>query len=60
MITQLEALGTRLGAIMQEQRDASLATLEQAVLTAVRAILPALLGEVVRGSTRALQAPQHY
>jgi hypothetical protein len=60
MIAQLETLGAALGTIMQEQRDASLATLEQAVLGAVRAILPALLGEVVRGSTRALQPPQAY
>src|SRR4051812_18173368 len=57
MIARLEALGTTLVGLAREQRDASLATLERAVLAAVRAALPGLLAEVLNTSTRALQPP---
>ena len=57
MIARLEALGHALVALSSEQRDASLASLEQAVLAAVRAALPELLLAVVQASTRALQEP---
>ena len=60
MIAQLEELGRALVAISSERRDASLATLEQAVLDAVRAALPGLLTTVVQASTRALQEPHCY
>jgi hypothetical protein len=58
MIAQLAALGQALATLARDRRDESLATLEQAVLQAVRAALPGLLTEVLRMNTRALQAPQ--
>jgi hypothetical protein len=58
MIAQLETLGRTLSALATTHRDASLATLEQAVLAAVRAVLPGLLTEVLQGNARALQEPQ--
>jgi hypothetical protein len=60
MIAQLEELRRALVAISSERRDASLATLEAAVLDAVRAVLPGLLTTVVQASARALQAPHCY
>jgi hypothetical protein len=60
MIGALEALGKALLTITTAHRDAPLATLEQAVLAAVRAALPALLTEVLGASTRALQPPHCY
>jgi hypothetical protein len=60
MIAQLQVLGQALVRITQEHRAASLATLEQAVLEAVRATLPDLLTTVVQTSTRALQEPHCY
>ncbi|MDO8670131.1 MAG: ISKra4 family transposase [Dehalococcoidia bacterium] len=60
MITQLEALGVALVATAKEHRDASLKTLEQAVLDEVRAVLPRLLEEVIQASTSNLHAPESY
>jgi len=57
MIAVLEKLGEQLAAMTNEQRGASLAQLEARVLGAVRAALPDLLGEVVRGSVPELQPP---
>lgn len=58
MIPALQALEARLDTIATARRDVSLATLEQAVLEAVRAALPALLAAVVGRNTRALAEPQ--
>lgn len=58
MIAELDALGGALTALATARHDASLASLEAAVLAAVRAALPKLLTEVVRLNTRALQEPQ--
>jgi hypothetical protein len=58
MIAQLDALGRALTALATSRHDAPLATLEDAVLTAVRAVLPGVLAEVIRLNTRALQEPQ--
>ncbi|MDO8669982.1 MAG: hypothetical protein Q7O66_00945, partial [Dehalococcoidia bacterium] len=58
MITQLEALGVALVATAKEHRDASLKTLEQAVLEEVRAFLPRLLVEVIQAITSNLHAPE--
>jgi Uncharacterised protein family (UPF0236) len=58
MIAQLDALGRALQTIATARHDASLAFLEEAVLTAVRAALPGLLTEVVSLNTRALREPQ--
>ncbi len=55
MVTQLEALGTALLSVAKEHRDASLAVLEEQVLTVVRSYLPGLLEEVLKISTMALQ-----
>lgn len=55
MIAQLEALGTSLLAIAEQDRDASLQTLEQEVLESVRTILPRLLEVVLQISTTNLQ-----
>jgi hypothetical protein len=57
MIAVLEELGKQLAAMTEEQRGASLAILEEKVLGAVRAVLPDLLGEVLRESIRELQPP---
>jgi len=54
MITQLEALGTALLAVANKHRDDCLATLEKAVLEAVRSALPKLLEEVLKASVTAL------
>jgi hypothetical protein len=58
MIARLEMLGQTLSALARAPRNASLATLEQAVLAAVRAALPDLLTEVLRMNARTLQAPE--
>jgi len=58
MIAQLDALGRTLQTIATARHDACLASLETAVLTAVRAALSGLLAEVVRLNTRALHEPQ--
>jgi len=58
MIAQLDALGRTLTALATTRHDASLATLEDVVLTAIRAALPGFLTEVIRLNTRALQEPQ--
>lgn len=55
MISQLEDLGFALQAVAKEQRDGSLATLEQAVLETVRSVLPRLLEEVLQSSTTSIQ-----
>jgi hypothetical protein len=55
MIAELEALGTALLAVASSERDASLASLEQSVLEAVRASLPRLLEVVLQSSTSRLQ-----
>lgn len=57
MIAHLEALGQALVALAQQHRDGSVATLEQAVLAAVREASPNLLGDVVQLSTTSLQPP---
>ena len=54
MIAQLEALGTALVALAHEHQDASLARLEQEVVTVVRESLPTLLREVLQASTTSL------
>jgi hypothetical protein len=54
----MEKLGAALVQVGEEHRDASLATLEQAVLEAVRDLLPRLLEVVLRMSTTALQPSQ--
>lgn len=54
IVAVLEALGTALVSWAQEHRDRPLAEQEQAVLTHVRAALPALLGAVLPVSTRQL------
>ena len=54
IVAVLEALGTALVSWTQEHRDSTLAEPEQAVLTRVRAALPALLGAVLPLSTRKL------
>jgi hypothetical protein len=51
IVAQLEELGAALTACVQEQRGAALAVQEAAVLTAVRAALPGLLGAVVELAT---------
>jgi hypothetical protein len=58
MIAQLDALGRTLTALATTHHDAPLASLEDAVLTAIRGALPGLLTEVIRLNTRALQEPQ--
>lgn len=58
MIAELDALGRQLTTLATAHHDASLACLEDAVLTAIRAALPGLLAEVIRLNTRALQKPQ--
>lgn len=58
MIAELDALGRTLHAIATARHDGSLASLESAVLAAVRAALPGLLTEVIRLNARALQEPQ--
>jgi hypothetical protein len=58
MIAELEALGRTLHALATTRHDGSLASLEAAVLAAVRAALPKLLTEVIHLNTRALQEPQ--
>jgi hypothetical protein len=58
MIAQLDALGRTLTALASRRHDAPLATLEETVLTAIRAALPGFLTEVIRLNTRALQEPQ--
>ena len=58
IIARLETLGQTLGTIATEHRDVSLATLEQAVLAAVRAALPALLTAVVELNQRGLHEPE--
>jgi hypothetical protein len=57
MIAVLEEVGTQLAAMTREQRGAALDELEAQVLGVVRAALPDLLGEVVRGSVPELEAP---
>jgi hypothetical protein len=58
MIAELDALGRCLAALATTRHDASLASLEDGVLAAVRAALPGLLTEVIRLNTRALREPQ--
>jgi hypothetical protein len=58
MIAELDALGRQLTALATTHHDVSLAALEEAVLTTVRAALPRLLAEVVRLNLRALHEPQ--
>ncbi len=58
MIAHLEALGTALLQVAHENQDAPLQTLEEGVLTAMRATLPHLLEDVVQHATSALQTPQ--
>ena len=60
IIARLEALGAALSTLATEHRDASLATLEQGVLSAVRAVLPALLTAVVEANQRGLHPPESY
>jgi hypothetical protein len=58
MVTQLNALGARLLRVAQEHRDDRLETLEEEVLSAVRASQPSLLQEVMALSTTAMRTPQ--
>lgn len=58
IVTCLDELGQALAAYVETHRDAPLATLEQGVLDAVRAVLPKLLGAVVQETTRALDPAQ--
>jgi hypothetical protein len=58
MVACLDELGQALVHWMQTHRDAALATHEEGVLEAVRAVLPGLLGAVVQGSTTALAPAQ--
>lgn len=60
MITQLTALGTALLGIASEHSDTTLAFLEEAVLEAVREVLPRLLEEVLKASTTSLQPPESH
>jgi Uncharacterised protein family (UPF0236) len=57
IIAEVEALGTTLEALGRTHRAASLATLEHALLAAVRAALPGLLTAVLEVASRALQTP---
>jgi hypothetical protein len=58
IVACLDALGQALADWVPPHRDASLATHEDGVLAAVRAVLPALLGAVVQQSTTALAPAQ--
>src|SRR4051812_8916869 len=58
IVACLERLGQALAAWGPTHRDASLATHEDGVLQAVRAVLPSLLGAVVQQSTTALAPSQ--
>jgi hypothetical protein len=60
IIAQATRLGQALEALATAHRDASLATLELAVLQEVRAALPSLLTGVVEANQRSLQPPQAY
>jgi hypothetical protein len=60
MIAALETLGQTLRTLATTHRDVSLATLEQAVLAAVRAALPGLLTGVLALNQRGLLAPEAY
>jgi hypothetical protein len=55
IVTRLDALGQALLAVARAHRDESLAVLEQATLTAIRAAMPDLLGAVLQASTSSLQ-----
>lgn len=55
MISQLETLGTALLAVARQERDATLKTLEHAVLESVRTVLPRLLEVVLQLGTTELQ-----
>jgi hypothetical protein len=57
MIAHLEALGQALLAVAQQHRNASLATLEEAVLAVVREASPGLLTDVLQMSTTSLRPP---
>ncbi len=57
MIAHLQALGEALLAVAQQHRNGSLATLEQAVLGAVRQASPGLLTDVLQVSTTSLHPP---
>jgi hypothetical protein len=54
MLTQVTALAETLSTWAMTQRDAALADQEQAVLAAVRVVLPALLTRMLQLSTRDL------
>src|SRR5437764_415685 len=58
IVACLASLGQALAEGVPTHRDASLATHEDGVLAAVRAVLPALLGAVVQQSTTALTPAQ--
>jgi hypothetical protein len=60
IIAQLDALAAQLTALATTRHDVPLASLEAAVLTAVRAALPDLLSVVVSLNTRALHSPQDH
>jgi hypothetical protein len=55
IVAQLEALGQALAEVARAPRDGTLATLEAATLTAIRAAMPGLLGAVLTEGTTSLQ-----
>lgn len=60
IIAAVERLGPTLCAIATDHRDVALATLEQAVLGAVRSALPGLLTRVLELNQHGLPAPEAY
>jgi hypothetical protein len=55
IVAQLEALGQALAEVARAHRDGTLASLEAATLTAIRAAMPGLLGAVLTEGTTSLQ-----
>jgi len=55
IVTQLERLGQALREVARSQRDGTLATIEQEVLTAIRTAMPGLLAAVLQESTSSVQ-----